>query len=343
MAKQLQAPILEIPCPLPIRITSWEQWKGSLHGVIGEMSLELCLQFAAYPFSQFRWCCAVSYPAVCWGHGPEPASSAEAAWIVVGVLGTVQSCHSLCFGDRSEVEIASSQVHPCLDKRGSVTAVTSLSGCSTQCCCCSWWGTCTVCLECLCVSGSQQADRGPSCHTGIPSLRQQGVQQDRYSQNNLVWQSCKSISVNSRCLAPLWAAGTGDRYPWPTSTSLKWIGSTILIPFCPEKEEFHCACCFQRHPVFLGLCLSQDRHSGCCHRVSQSDFCEVPETLDCLFPSEILGIHLFSVCVCNYHLLVGFWGSQDIQDMCVRVYVFMCFPFYHLGGCAGTYFCDSSL
>lgn len=44
------------------------------------------------------------------------------------MLGAVQSCHSLHFGDRSEVEIVSSQVRPCLGKRGSVTGVSS--GCS---------------------------------------------------------------------------------------------------------------------------------------------------------------------------------------------------------------------
>lgn len=94
VVKHPQAPILQIPCPLPIRITSWEQWKGSLHGVIGEMSLELCFQFAAHPHcSQCRWCCAVSYAAVGWGHGPEPGSSGEAAAMLVGVLGAVQSCH----------------------------------------------------------------------------------------------------------------------------------------------------------------------------------------------------------------------------------------------------------
>lgn len=76
---------------------------------------------------------------------------------------------------------------------------------------------------------------GPSFHTEIPKGGQDGVSRRGYSRTGMA-ESCERMFVSSSCwLLASFHAET--RNYWPTSTSLKWIVSRILVPFCLEGEK----------------------------------------------------------------------------------------------------------
>lgn len=140
-AKLPQAPILQIPHPSPIRVTmeglpAWGHWWD----VTGAVLLLCCIS----PLQPTRGMLCSVLPCSllrAWTWASHLTQSSRDLGGCAGAL------HSPC----------SSQVHPCLGKRGSVTGVT-LSGCSIiSVLCCSQWAP-ARCVWSACVS---LAHRGP--------------------------------------------------------------------------------------------------------------------------------------------------------------------------------------
>lgn len=157
-------------------------------------------------------------------------------------------------------------------------------------------------VQCLPVSGSHSVDCGSLIsQRNFKMWMVGGCEAELAKVGDLAWQN-----LVKGCLAPRELL---TQKHTPAYTSLKWIVSRILIPFCLEKGKYRLVRCLSRWPVIL-CCLWASISIAGAITVSWSfhrfDFSEVPEILDCLFLSDILWIHLFSAYLYTHHFLVGF-------------------------------------